>query len=135
MADGIPVEAQSMEEVMSLLSESMTACVMLDKSRKPDGEGGFVDVWAESVEFEAAIAFDSSMEARIGQKSGVTSLYTVTVPKGVRLAYHDVFRRISDGKVFRVTSDGDDKMTPARASFQVLQVTAEEWNPAGGGAA
>lgn len=112
---------------MSLISETMTKCVMYDKSRKPDGEGGFVTEWTESAEFEAAITFDSSIQARIAEKSGVTSLYTVTVPKGLTLEYHDVFKRISDGKIFRVTSDGDDKVTPQRASFQFRQVTAEEW--------
>ena len=58
---------------------------------------------------------------------GVTSLYTVTVPKRVKLEYHDVFKRLSDGKIFRVTSDGDDKITPERASFQFAQVSAEEY--------
>lgn len=112
---------------MSLLTESMTRCVLLDKRRTPDGEGGYTIEWVDSVEFDAAIVFESSMEARIGAKSGVTSLYTVTVPDGVKLDYHDVFRRVSDGKIFRVTSDGDDKKTPPRASFRVSQVTAEEW--------
>ena len=112
---------------MSLLTDSMTRCVLLDKRRAPDGEGGYTIEWVDSVEFDAAIVFESSMEARIGAKSGVTSLYTVTVPDGVKLDYHDVFRRVSDGKIFRVTSDGDDKKTPPRASFRVSQVTAEEW--------
>lgn len=116
---------------MSLLTESMARCVMLDKRRVPDGEGGYTLEWVESVEFDAAIVFDSSMEARIGAKSGVTSLYTVTIPEGARLDYHDVFRRQSDGKVFRVTSDGNDKKTPSRASFRVSQVTAEEWQVSG----
>jgi translation elongation factor P/translation initiation factor 5A len=67
------------------------------------------------------------MEARAAEKQGVTSLYTVTTGKNAILQYHDVFRRLSDGKVFRVTSDGDDKQTPDRATFQFSQVTAEEW--------
>lgn len=112
---------------MSLIADSMEKCVLLDKSRSPDGEGGFIENWTESVEFNAAITFDSSMEARTAQKSGVTSVYTVTVGRGIRLDYHDVFKRISDGKIFRVTSDGDDKKTPTMASFQISQVTAEEW--------
>ncbi len=112
---------------MSLLHEAMTRCVMLDKRRVPDGEGGYMIQWTESVEFDAAIVFDSSMEARIGAKSGVTSVYTVTLPGDIHVDYHDVFRRLSDGKIFRVTSDGDDKKTPPRASFRVSQVTAEEW--------
>lgn len=112
---------------MSMLNDAMEPCVLLDKKRKPDGEGGYITEWTDSVEFDAAITFDGSMQARIGAKSGVTSLYTVTLPGGFKLDFHDVFRRLSDGKIFRVTSDGDDKHTPARASFQVSQVTAEEW--------
>lgn len=119
--------AAAMEEIMSMLNDAMEPCVLLDKKRKPDGEGGYITEWMDSVEFDAAITFDDSMQARIGAKSGVTSLYTVTLPRGFKLDFHDVFRRLSDGKIFRVTSDGDDKHTPDRASFQVSQVTAEEW--------
>ena len=112
---------------MSLLSEAMTSCVFLDKSKVPDGEGGYAVKWTEGAQFEAAIVFDSSMEARVAEKSGVTSLYTVSVPKGTPMEYHDVFKRLSDGKVFRATSDGDDKKTPQTASFQISQFTAEEF--------
>lgn len=114
---------------MSLLTQAMEDVVMLEKKRVPDGEGGFTVEWVDGVSFKSAITFDSSMEARTAEKQGVTSLYTVTVPVNAKLEYHDVFRRVRDGKVFRVTSDGDDKITPASASFQFAQVTAEEWIP------
>ena len=114
---------------MSLLTSAMEDVVMLEKTRVPDGEGGFTTDWADGVQFKAAITFDSSMQARTAEKDGVTSLYTVTVPKNAKLEYHDVIKRLEDGKVFRITSDGDDKMTPESASFQVIQVTAEEWIP------
>lgn len=112
---------------MSLLTDAMEDCVFYNKTKEPDGEGGYVNEWTEGVEFKAAITFDNSIEARVADKSGVTSLYTVTAPKGTQLDYHDVFKRLSDGKVFRVTSDGDDKQTPKSASFSFLQVNAEEW--------
>ena len=112
---------------MSLLESAMTDVVLLDKTTKPDGEGGFISSWKEGAPFKAAITFDSSLQARIAEKQGVTSLYTVTVKKNVMLEYHDVFKRLSDGKVFRVTSDGDDKYTPESASLDMRQVTAEEW--------
>ena len=114
---------------MSLLTQAMEDVVMLEKKRVPDGEGGFTVEWVDGVSFKSAITFDSSMEARTAEKQGVTSLYTVTVPVNAKLEYHDVFRRVRDGKVFRVTSDGDDKITPASASFQFAQVTAVEWIP------
>lgn len=112
---------------MSLLSQAMEDVVLLEKVRVSDGEGGFTTTWTESAEFKAAITFDSSMQARTAEKQGVTSLYTITTPKNANLQYHDVLRRVRDGKVFRVTSDGDDKITPPSASFQFGQVTAEEW--------
>lgn len=112
---------------MSLLTEQMETCVMLDKTTAPDGYGGYVPSYADGAPFLAAITFDTSMEARVAEKQGVTSMYTVTTGKEMTLEYHDVFRRISDGKIFRVTSDGDDKHTPASASLNMRQVTAEEW--------
>lgn len=112
---------------MSLLSESMTKCVMIDKSTVSDGYGGYVIEWKEGADFSAAIVLDSSMQARIAEKQGVSSLYTVTTSKALNLQYHDVFRRVEDGKIFRVTSDGDDKKTPSSATLNMRQVTAEEW--------
>lgn len=112
---------------MSLLEDAMASCVRLERKRVSDGEGGEIVTWFEGAEFRAAITFDSSLEAQTAAVSGVTSLYTVTTGKAIRLEYHDVFRRLSDGKIFRVTSDGDDVRTPETASFQVAQVKAEEW--------
>ena len=115
---------------MRLLSQAMEDVVMLEKKRIPDGEGGFTTDWADGVQFKAAITFNTSMEARTAEKQGVTSRYTITAPLNAKLEYHDVIRRLRDGKVFRITSDGDDVQTPASASFQFLQVEAEEWIPA-----
>lgn len=113
---------------MNLIEDFKTPCVMLEKKRIPDGEGGFITSWTEGAEFDAAVVFDSSLEARTAEQQGVSSLYTVTTAKNAKLEYHDVFKRLSDGKIFRVTSDGDDKQTPERATFQFAQVTAEEWS-------
>lgn len=112
---------------MSLLNEAMEPCVMIDRITTPDGYGGFKPRWVDGAGFSAAIVLDSSMQARIAAVQGVTGLYTITTGKQINLQYHDVFRRVSDGKIFRVTSDGDDKKTPQSASLNMRQVTAEEW--------
>lgn len=112
---------------MSLLSEAMETCYMLDRRNVPDGYGGYRQQYTEGASFQAAIVFDTSIEARIAEKQGVTSRYTVTTPRTLVLKYHDVFRRDRDGKIFRVTSDGDDKYTPASATLDMRQVTAEEF--------
>lgn len=112
---------------MSLLSEAMESCTIIDKTTADDGYGGVTTVWQDGASFDAAITFDSSMQARRAGVDGVTSLYTVTTAKNVMLQFHDVFRRERDGKIFRVTSDGDDNFTPGSATLNMRIVTAEEF--------
>lgn len=111
-----------------LIDDFKTKCVLLERKRIPDGEGGWAgEKWTEGLSFTAAIVPDTSMQARVAEKQGVTSIYTVTTDKNAKLEYHDVFKRLEDGKIFRVTRDGDDVQTPARSTFQFSQVAAEEW--------
>ena len=112
---------------MSLLSDAMEKCVMLNKVVQSDGFGGYYTQWTEGAEFQAAITFDTSIEARVADAQGVSSVYTVATDRGMVLEYHDVFKRLSDGKVFRATSDGDDSYTPSSAGLNMRQVTAEEY--------
>ena len=58
----------------------------------------------------------------------MTSTYTVTTERNMGLDFHDVFRRDSDGDIFRVTSDSKDVQTPDVSSFQFAQVSAEKWS-------
>ena len=111
---------------MSLLDESMEVCTILDKTTISDGYGGYTTSWKDGAEIAAAIVLDNSIEARIADRQGVTALYTVTTRKNINLQYHDIFRRERDKKIFRVTSDGDDKHTPTSASLNMRQVSAEE---------
>lgn len=112
---------------MTLLSEAMEKCVILNKSTSADGYGGYITTWTDGAEFDCAIVLDTSMQARIAEQAGVTALYTITTSRNLILQYHDVIRRVRDGKIFRVTSDGDDKATPASTGLDMRQVTAEEW--------
>ena len=69
---------------MSLLSEAMTSCVILDKRTTPDGYGGVITEWVDGAEFQAAIVKDSSIQALQAQQQGVTGVYTVS---GMRLKF------------------------------------------------
>ena len=116
---------------MSLLSDAMEDCLFLDKTTTSDGYGGYNVIWKEGAPFKAAIVLDNSMQARVAEKQGVTGIYTITTTKSINLQYHDVFKRLSDNKIFRVTSDGDDKHTPVSATINMRQVSAEEYTLSG----
>ncbi len=111
-----------------LIDDAMTPCVMIDKKRVPDKEGGVITQYVESAEFMAAIDYDTSIQAKTAGQLGVTSLYKVIIPKGVVLGYHDIFKRLSDGQIFRITDKSGVKQTPKMASFQVQKISAEEWS-------
>lgn len=112
---------------MSLMDDFKIPCVRVVPKQDTEAEGGTKTKWVDGEAFEAAIVYDNSIAAKRAAREGVTSLYTVTTDKSLRFAFHDVFRRLSDGKVFRVTTSGNEKCTPACASFDVAQFSAEEW--------
>ena len=112
---------------MKLFEQFFEPCVEIRKTRVDDGQGGYNTQWVDGVTFNAAVIKDKTLAARVAEKQGVTEVYTVTTNVGVGLDFHDVFRRESDGQVFRVTSNARDSQTPKSAAFQFEQVSAERW--------
>lgn len=110
---------------MSLLDDFARPCVLLEKSRKPDGEGGYIVEWTEGAEFTNYQSLDTSMEARRAEKEGVTSLYSALVKKAVPIEYNDYFRDKETGMTYRVTSNPEEKQAPKSASFDLKYFTAE----------
>ena len=113
---------------MSLMSAAFEDCVTLIPTLTPDSAGSQTVTWAEGVPFKAAFDFQASMEARIAEKQGVTGLWDIYVERSVNLEFHNVFKRKSDGQIFRVTSK-DDKKTPKGAGLNLRLLAAEEWEP------
>ncbi len=112
---------------MSLLDDFARPCVLMEKSRVPDGAGGYITTWVEGAEFQNYQALDTSMEARIAEKQGVTSVYSALVPKSLPIEYNDAFKDLSTGLTYRVTSNPDDKQAPKSSSLDLKFFTAERW--------
>lgn len=115
----------------SLLEQAyeFSDCVMLDKTTVPDYFGGTTTEYVEGAKFSAAVVFNSSTEAKIAAAQGVKTLYQVITKKAVSFDYHDVFKRLKDGKTFRITSDGNDNKTPDSAWLDMRSTEAEAWKP------
>lgn len=112
---------------MALFENFMKPCQMIDRKTVEDDQGGFRTEWTDGAKFNAAIIKDKELAARVAEKEGVTAVYTVTTEPGARLKFHDVFKRLSDGQIFRVTTNAKDGETPEVASFAFEQVNAERW--------
>lgn len=112
---------------MSLLDNAYEDFTVINKFVGPDGYGGTATSWVDGATIKGAIVFDSSVQMKIAQAAGVTSAYTLTVKKNIELDFHTVLRRESDGRIFRLTSNSDDKKTPESAGLNMRQYSAEEW--------
>lgn len=113
---------------MGLLGKALEPCVFLDKTSKPTPGGDIVNTWTEGAPLRASFDFQGSTEAKIAEAQGVKGLWDIYTLKNVNLDYHDVIKRLSDGRIFRVTSK-DDMQTPKGAGLQLRKVSAEEWIP------
>lgn len=112
---------------MNLYEKMMTPCVRMERKGSDDGEGGTRTEWIAGERIDAAIVRDTSTAAKVAEKEGVTSVYTITTKRNVLLGFHDVIKRLSDGKIFRVTSDIGDKVSLGMSLIDISQVTAEKW--------
>lgn len=112
---------------MNLLDSMMESCTMLDRVTANDGVLGFTSDWQDGATFQATIIKKDSTQERLAEKLGVTEVYTVVTAKGFGLSYHDVFRRNSDGQIFRVTGNQKDSEAPEASSVKIGKVSAERW--------
>ena len=112
---------------MSLMDEFREECVLLVKTRIPDGLGGYTVQWAEGMKINPAFEYDASTQAIVAEKQGYSRSYTIYVPKEIDLDYHDVMKRLSDGMVFRVTNPGPDRNTPASSRLDQRMIEVERW--------
>lgn len=113
---------------MSLLDDFARPCVLMEKTRTPDGAGGYIVSWTEGAEFQNYQALDTSLEAQIAEKQGVTSVYSALVLKDLPIEYNDAFKDTSTGLTYRVTSNPDEKQAPKSSTFDLKYFTAERWN-------
>jgi hypothetical protein len=110
-----------------LIESMMENCLIMNHIRMDDDYGGYVDTWSEGATFKAAIIKNSTTDAQIAEKQGIAELFTVVTNKGFELSFHDVFKRASDGAIFRVTSNVKDSEAPEASTVKIAKVTAEKW--------
>lgn len=98
---------------------------VVDYISKTDGYGGVN--WEQSLgaPFRAGIFVNNSNEAVIAGRLGNKAIFTVQTDINVELEQNDVIFRKLDGRMYRITSNAIDMTTPAVASDQYRECTAE----------
>lgn len=112
---------------MAMIYDLMEDCCFINHSRVDDAFGSSVETWTDGATFKAAIIKNNATEAIVAEKQGITEIFTVVIEKGFVLDYHDAFRRLSDGQIFRITAPSTDNDAPAASSIPIAKATAEKW--------
>lgn len=114
---------------MTLIESMMTDCVRLVLASDPDGHAGRRNTWNDGAHFRAAIIKDQQQQTTEGEQPTLVETYTVVVPTGTALGFHEAFRRVKDGATFRVIGNVRDTEAPVQSTVQISKVPAERWEP------
>ena len=108
-----------------LLEDFSSPCVIMEKKRTSDDAGGWITTWEEGEKFENYFSQNSSTEAVIAERQGISAIYDALVEKNVPVEYGDFFKDLSSGKTYRITSNPEAKQAPKSSSFDLKYFTAE----------
>lgn len=111
------------ETIMKDYQESL---VMLDRRTVPDGLGDFKTVWQDGAPFTAVMTQPNSGTAEIAQAIAESKTYKIVTATNITLNKDDYFRRVRDGKTFKILNGNTDRLAPDDSELQMRVTTAEE---------
>ena len=122
---------EEVEHILSIFDETIMKdfqenLVMLDRRTVPDGYGGFTVEWVEGAAFTAVMTQPQSGSAEIADAITERKTYKVVTGTNITLNKDDYFRRIRDGKIFKILNGNTDRLAPDDSELQMRVTTAEE---------
>lgn len=112
---------------MSLFEEALEPCLIMDKTTSSDGYGGVITTYVNGAEIDAAIVYGDTMQSLVAAVKEGKDSYRIITRRNVVLQFGDVVKRVSDGGMFTVTSNGKDSATPQGAGLDMRYVKAVEF--------
>lgn len=113
---------------MNLMYEAMEPCVKMEQAPIEDAGGGYSSVgWRDVLSFDGFVRKETAPEINVAEQEVVKETFTLVVKIGTDLKYHDVFRRVRDGAIFRMISNTDDGQTLSQSSVPIAAAGCERW--------
>lgn len=109
-----------------LLDYYARECVILCRVVENDGQGGYYTEWRQGATFTNYQALNTSTEAQIAEKQGMTSIYGALVEQSVPLMYGDYYRDVAANEAYRVTSEPSERYTPPSSGLNLKYYSSEK---------
>lgn len=113
---------------MSLLSTNYEDFVRVSAVKQPDTEGGMTTVYTDGERFKACANEPTGGNTAIADTKNGNAIYKITTSRSNALVFHEIIKRVLDGKTFRIISNPDDDKTPKGAGLDIRIAKAEEWS-------
>ena len=105
---------------MSLYETFYSPAVVMNKTKVPDGVGGFVNGWTEGAEIRAAFSSLTPTERIAAQQASVAYTDTIVTPVNTNLDEQDIIK--ADGSYYIVVSKLPKTPTVSTFKFERYNV-------------
>lgn len=109
---------------MNLYETFYEKCIIMNKTKIPDAEGGTKNEWTPGAEIRVAFPGLTPTQQIAAQQAAVTYSDTIVTPANVQLDTGDVVQRAESGRYYTVV--GMPPATPATATFSFARYNVRE---------
>ena len=107
-----------------MLTDFFEDVTLVRAQSTPTGQGDTELTYSDVRKFRAGIYPAGSQETPVAAKNGIRSSFTVLHDKSIMLRQNELIRA-NNGRLYTITSNSVDNMTPACAGLQLCAVGAE----------
>ncbi len=98
---------------------------VIEITNASDGLGGFTETINVIENIKGVICRSSNKDIRIAEQLNNRSIYVLYTYKGSSVDYKKLVRRVSDNRIFKITSLAGDKKTPSLAGLNIEKFECE----------
>lgn len=101
--------------------------VYIEKRKVPDGLGGAENSYVEGIKFKGAATNSTSLQVKIAEQQGVTSVYKFVTNKSNTLEYGDIIKKASSDLYLRITSNAAEGTPSDFLQTNTIEYSAERF--------
>lgn len=110
-----------------MITDMFTTFKRQTRSTTTSDYGGDKETYVDGASFQACAAQNNaftSLEMWIAEQKGAKAVFSI-ITVSDSLTHNEIIKRVSDGALFRITSDSVGCVAPSIASIAYQQATAE----------
>ena len=110
----------------TILQNYIEVLILIDETTVSDGLGGFATEWVDGAEISTPVIQPKDAKAIIANAIVGQQSITIITSTAIELKRDKYFRRVSNGKTYKIDHDNTERLTPDDSELQWRVTTATE---------